>query len=76
MTELKALNAPDLTEETLTALEKILLELPGLEQLKYVSEKHELCIVFNEHLLPIQTLAQFMRQAGCPLNKMGAVIIH
>lgn len=76
MMELKALNAPTLTEEVADKLSTLLQSLDGIEQLQINLEAQELRIIFDEGQLGFQLLSQRLASAGCPLRSISAVLLQ
>lgn len=72
--EFKALHSPALTEAVAAKLEAGLRCLPGIEQLTITLETQELHLIFDERQVGLQTLAQELEKAGCPLRGISAAL--
>jgi acetoin utilization protein AcuB len=74
MIELKALRVPSLTEEVAINLKMLLNDLPGVEHFVVALETQEVHVIFDEHRLSVQSLAQEMARVGCPLRNINALL--
>ena len=73
--EFKALHVPALNQEVARNLEKSLMALPGVMELKITLDTQELYIVFDEDQLGFKTLIQEMSKAGCSLRNINAALL-
>jgi copper chaperone CopZ len=76
MMEFKALRVPTLNQDVAQTLETLLNHLPGVEHFVITLEHSELCVVFDENQLDLHTLVQVLAQAGCPVQRIEAALIH
>lgn len=73
--EFKALNVPELNEETAANLDALFSTLSGIRQYTITVDTGELDIVFDENQLSFRALISEMAQAGCPLKRIDAALL-
>ena len=73
--EFKALRIPALTEKVAIDLERTLMHLPGVMEVKITLDTQELHVVFDEDQLGFRTLIQEMAKAGCSLRNIDAALL-